>query len=281
MGQGYSNFDLYEYEIQQVQNDLEEAYLDNLVMAQALGMTTVDPGTMLITRNRVVNMSDAIKVAEGATFPRDAITRVPESTYIDKIGLAIELTMEEINASRMAGTPIEDMNLRSQARQIAEFTEANCISVLKAVAVAGSVGAWAAGTDSDSKKAWTDAAATPYNDFCKIIEAFEANNSGTPDVCFFGPSLGGYFRHKDTIDGVRLGDDIAGLGITLLKCPGVETGHAMFVNSKNCTLKAAIPFSLDGPHWKYSNQTFEWIAFTRIVPDVVSYRDLYYCDFLT
>jgi len=49
----------------------------------------------------------------------------------------------------------------------------------------------------------------------------------------------------------------------------------MFVNSSNCTLKAAIPFQLDGPYWKYTNQVWEWTAFTRIVPDVVSYRDLY------
>lgn len=281
MVQGYSNFELTSSEIEQVQNDLEEAYLDNLVMAQVLGMTPVDPGTMLITRNRVVNMSDAIKVAEGATFPKDAITRVPEHTYIDKIGLAIELTMEEVNASRMAGIPVDDMNLRSQARQIAEFTESNCISVLRSVAEAGGVGAWVAGTNSDSTYHWGEAGSTPYNDVCKIIELFEANNSGTIDVMFFGSGIGGHLRHKDAIDGVRLGDDIAGLGITAVKCPGVEAGHAMFINSENCTLKAAIPFSLDGPHWKYSNQVWEWVAFTRVVPDVVSFRDLYYVDFLS
>lgn len=281
MVQGYSNFTLTDDEIDQVTNDLEEAYLDNLVMAQVLGMTPVDPGTLVITRNRVVNMGGAIKIAEGSTFPKDAITRVPEHTYIDKIGLAIELTMEEVNAGRMSGVPIDDMNLRSQARQVAEFTEENCISVLKDVAVAGGVGAWAAGTDSDSGKHWNETGATPYEDICKIVEAFEENNSGTPDVMLFGANLGGYFRHKDSIDGVRLGDDISGLGITLVKCPGMESGHSLLINSENCTLKAAIPFSLDGPHWKYSNQVWEWIAFTRVVPDVVSYRDLYYCDFLS
>lgn len=281
MTQGYSNFTLTDDEIEQITNELEEAYLDNLVMAQVLGMTPVDPGTLVLTRNRVVNMSGAIKIAEGSTFPKDAITRVPEHTYIDKIGLAIELTMEEINAGRMAGIPIDSMNLRSQARQIAEFTEANCIEVLKTIATTSPAAEWIAGTSSDSTYHWGEAGATPYNDVCKIIEEFEARNSGSPDVMLFGAGIGGHLRHKDPIDGVRLGDDIAGLGLTAVKCPGMEAGHALFINSANCTLKAAIPFSLDGPHWKYSNQVWEWIAFTRVVPDVVSYRDLWYCDLLT
>lgn len=280
MGQGYSNFTLTSTEIEQVRNDLEEAYLDNLVLAQAIGMTPVDPGTMVLTRNRVVNMSDAIKVAEGATFPRDAVTRVPEHTYIDKIGMAIELTMEEVNAGRMAGIPIDDMNLRSQARQIAEFTESNCINVLTSVATAGSV-TWAATTGSDSGKMWNESGATPYNDVCDIIDLFEANNSGSPDMMFFGPGgIGGLMRRKDAIDGHRIIDDLQGLGLTILKVPGLASGYSLFANSANCTLKAAIPFSLDGPHWVYSNQTWEWIAFTRVVPDVVSYRDLYYCNLL-
>lgn len=274
MGQGFSNNTLTEAEQEQVENDLEEAYLDNLVLAQALGMTPIDAGTLVLTRNRVVGMSDAIKIAEGSTFPRDAITRTPEKTFIDKIGLMVELTMEEVNAGRMAGVPIDDMNLRSQARQIAEFTESNCISVLDAVATAGGV-TWTASTGSDSGKKWNESGATIYNDVCDIIDLFEDNNSGSPDTMFFGAGIGGILRRKDPIDGNRVIDDLTGLGLDIMKVPGLDTGEIMFVNSPNCTLKAAIPFQLDGPYWIHTNQVWEWTAFTRVVPDIVSHRDIY------
>jgi hypothetical protein len=274
MGQGYSNYTLTDAE--QVINDLEEAYLDNLVLAQAIGMTPVDPGTLVLTRNRVTNMSDAIKIAEGSTFPRDAITRAPEHTYIDKIGIMVELTMEEVNVGRMAGIPIDDMNLRSQARQIAEFTEANCVTVLNAVATAGGV-TWTAAADSVSGKKWNEAGTTIYNDVVDIIDLFETNNSGSPDMMFFGGGgIGALLRRKNNdLNGTRILDDLQGLGLDIMKVPGLGTGNVLFANSQNVTLKAAIPFALDGPYWVHTNQIWEWTAYTRIVPDVVSYRDLY------
>ena len=270
---GTTSQELTPNEVMTIENEMYVRYLEELTFSNLFARRPIPEGTMIRRLNMLKEMGAAHFVAEGAQFPVSEITREYEDLYIQKLGLEVQMTWEELWAIRDSGVPIDQMAFIEQTRQVAKLEEKNLVNLIRGIATSnGRV--FNVSAISDSGAPWSSTGSTPYQDICVMTEKFRTAKTDV-NLVLYGPKIEPYLRRKDPIDGVPLGEDIVRrYNLDLVYAEGLNDGELLFCNFNDIAIEEASPFRVDGPINVPESQYYRWIAWVRSIPYVKNYRSI-------
>lgn len=263
---------LTDEEVEYIEASIIEEQLEAIIGRNVFGVTPVDAGTLTYTYNKLTEMSAAEKIAEGAEFPYDNVSKTPTSAYIDKLGKGFQLSRESILAARKGGYDINTQNARSAVRQVAELEEAGIFTELESSATTEFI------AHSDGGGAWSAADATPSEDLIDIRTTLRDYNFKF-NTLLIQPSVYKYLIVPNSY-GITAIDDIKGLGIDVVETKNlVGTTHdAIACQKDKASLVVAEDIATEG-EYVLANQAFNNQVFERVVPIVWDDDAFVKCDF--
>jgi len=262
---------IFDSEIEQIRHSLIEGYLPALKIEDIIGTATVDPGTIALTRTRVIGMSAPEKLDQASFVPKDDISRTPESIYVEPIGLGFELPQKEIDNARMNGLPIMDMYFQSVGRRMAEAVEDDVLTSYRAVAATQASQQWDSATDGTASEYWGHASASPYDDILEVVEVVESHGSEMPDM-FISRELYLYLLRRDAYGNTALSFIEESTDVNIIKSKRLGTGKAVGVNANNCEYLFSKEIDVEAVY--KTNGMWDGAVKLEGVADILSYRDV-------
>lgn len=262
---------IFDSEIEQIRHSLIEGYLPALTLEDVIGTESVDPGTIALTRTRVIGMSAPEKLDQASFVPKDDISRTPESIYVEPIGLGFELPQKEIDNARLNGVPIMDMYFQSVGRRMAEAVEDDALTSFRAIAATQATQQWDAAIDGTASEYWGHASASPYDDILEIIDVFEGQGSDCTDI-FLSRELYLYLLRRDAYGNTPLSFIEDSTDVTIRKSKRLGTGKAVGVNANNCEYLFSKEIDVEAVY--QTNGMWDGAVKLEGVADVLSYRDV-------
>ena len=262
---------IFDSEIEQIRHSLIEGYLPALTIEDTIGTSSVDPGTIVLTRTKVLGMSAPEKLDQASFVPKDDISRTPESIFVEPIGLGFEIPQKEIDNARMNEIPIMDMYFKSVGRRMAEAVEDDALTSYRAVAATEAGQQWDAQTDGTTAKYWGATGASPYDDILELVDKFEDNQSALTDL-FVARDLYINLLRRDAYGNTPLGFIQDSVDINIIKSKRLGTGKAVALNSDNCEYLFSKEIDVEAVY--QTNGMWDGAVKLEGVADILSYRDV-------
>jgi len=252
---------LTDEEVEFIEATLIEEQLEAVIGRNVFGVTSVDPGTLTYTYNKLTNMSAAEVVSEGGEFPYDNVSRTPTSAYIEKLGKGFQLSRESILAARKGGYDINLANAKSAVRQVTELEESKIFTELESSATTDYV------AKTDGGGYWGNSSGyTPAEDIIDVRTTLREYNYKFTDL-LIKPSYYKYLLIPNSF-GITPMSEIEALGITVTETANIATGSdAIACDASQATLIVAEDIATEG-EYVLSNQAFNNQVFERVVPVV-------------
>ena len=261
----------FDSEIEQIKHSLIEGYLPALTIEDTIGTSSVSRGTVVITRTKVIGMSEPEKLDQASFVPKDDISRLPESIYVEPIGLGFELPHKEVETARDNDLPIMDMYLQSVGRRMAEAVEDDALTSYRSVAATQASQQWDAATDGTASEYWGHASASPYDDILEIVDNFEDVGSECTDI-FVDRGLYIELLRRDTVGNTPLEFIKEVTDVNILKSKRLGSGKAVALNSNNCEYVFSQEIDIETVY----KTNGMWDAAVKLegAADILSYRDV-------